>query len=302
MVSSPSLRCFPPTLLVALLLLAGCRPVQKVINIGHELPPVRSSDRVVEQVLAHLPGPTRYYTAKAEVRVSSEDGQRSFKANIRSVHDSALWVSVVPALGIEVARALVTADSIKLLDRLHDRYFTGNAADAEARFGLTPDLQLAQAALFGLPVGLDPEEKYRVDREEGAYVLVSREKRRFIRAAENIAQPDSLTDTRDMGEKRLERTLRRAEEREAIVFRYWVDPITWKTQRVTITDLARDQQADVRYTDHGVDDGPPYPHSISLSLSDGTRHASGSLKLSRIDLEGPLQLGFRIPEKFVPME
>ncbi|MCB9168795.1 MAG: DUF4292 domain-containing protein [Flavobacteriales bacterium] len=285
-----------------MLLVTGCKPVKKAINIGHELPPARSADRVVEQVIEHLPASVRYFSAKAEVKLSTSEGERSFKANIRSVQDSAIWISVVPALGIEVARALLTADSIKLLDRLHDQYFLGTTADAEQRFGLAPDLLLAQHALLGVPVGLDLEERYRVDREEGAYVLTSKEKRRFIRAAENLSPADTVGDEHDMGDRRLERTLRQAEERDAVVFRYWVDPVSWQVLRVTVSDLARDQQADVRYADHGTDDRPPYPHSISLSLSDASHHASGSLQLSRISIEGPLQLGFRIPGKFSPMD
>ncbi len=38
------------------------------------------------------------------------------------MRDSAVWVSVIPALGIEMARALLTPDSLKLMDKLHDQY------------------------------------------------------------------------------------------------------------------------------------------------------------------------------------
>ena len=40
-----------------------------------------------------------------------------------------------------------------------------------ARFGMNPDLTMLQRALQGLPIGLDPDEKYRSDREDGQYVL-----------------------------------------------------------------------------------------------------------------------------------
>jgi hypothetical protein len=36
-------------------------------------------------------------------------------------------------------------------------------------------------------------------------------------------------------------------------------------------------------------------------LSEPGKQATGVLELSRIELEGPLQMNFRIPEKFTPM-
>lgn len=279
----------------------GCRPVKQVFQADRELP-LRSAEKVVENTLRALPPEVRHFSAKADVDLMMDDASRSFRSTVRLVTDSALWVSITPALGIEVARALVTMDSVKVLDRLKDTYFVGGRDSAWSRFGIDPDLELLQQALLGRPIGLDPREKYRVDREDGHYVLTSREKRRFVRAAEEILPGDSLADDREMRERRLERTLRKAEEREAIVFRYWVEPDSFRVMRVLVSDLARDQQADVRYGDIGTDDAPPFPQRISLSLSDPARHASGTLQLTRIDTVGPLQLPFRVPEKFVPME
>lgn len=99
----------------------------------------------------------------------------------------------------------------------------------------------------------------------------------------------------------MERTLRRAVIKDAVVFRFWVEPDSFQVTRILITDLAHDQQADVRYMEHAGVNGRLLPSHVSLSLSDATRTASGTLHLDRIELEGPLQLPFRIPEKFEPM-
>jgi hypothetical protein len=105
-----------------------------------------------------------------------------------------------------------------------------------------------------------------------------------------------------MPERRLERTLRQAEMREAVVMRYWIEPDSFRVVRVRVSDLVHDQHADVRYEDIGGEDRPPLPHRISLSLSDPVRHASGTLQLHRVETTGPLNLPFKVPEKFVPME
>jgi hypothetical protein len=287
--------------LLVLLTTAACKSGKPLPLIGRDLP-ARSPERLLERLLANETehDTLRYYTAKASVSLQLPDGSKSFKAQIRSVRDSAAWVSVIPALGIEVARVLLTTDSLKLLDKMADQYFIGDTSAAKAQFGLQPSLSLLQQALLGKAIGLDPNEKYRSDREDGQYVLTSREKRRFVRAAEDISPADTMGG-RDMGERRLERTLRKAEEREAIVLRYWIDPDDYRVTRVQITDLARDQTADVRYEERGTAEEAHLPAKIQLTLSEPDRQASATLELSKITLTGPVQMNFRVPEKFTPM-
>jgi len=286
--------------LAALLFAAGCKSRKPIPILRPELPP-RSAEKLLERVTIAHADTFLYYSAKAGVEIKLPDSRKSFKAQIRSVSDSAAWISVVPALGIELARILLTPDSLKLMDKVHDQYFVGDTSAAKSKFGLQPSLHLFQQALLGRPIGLDPAEKYRSDRDDGQYVLTSKEKRKFIRAAEDISPGDTLARDRDMKEKRLERTLRKAEEKEAVVLRYWIDPDDYLISRVQIADLMRDQTADVRYEERGGADIHHLPTRIHITLTDGVRQASGELELSRIELAGPLQMNFRIPEKFTPM-
>lgn len=287
--------------ILGLALLTSCKPIREVVRPARELP-ARGPEKLIEHLKERDITNIRYYSAKAAVELRDSTGSRAFKAQIRCVMDSAAWVSVIPALGIEVARALLTPDSMKVLDKLGDRYWIGDTAQARRRFGMAPGMDLLQDALLGRPVGLDPQEKYRSDREDGQYTLTSRERRRFRRAAEDLAPDDTLPDDRDMRERRLERTLRRAEKKEAVVYKYWIEPDSFLVTRVLVVDLARDQQADVRYLERTLVDGRPLPSRLALSLSDPGRRAEATLELDRINLEGPLQLNFRIPEKFAPME
>ena len=263
--------------------------------------PARSAEKIIERVLAHPPDTFRTYSARANVALDLPQGDRSFKAQIRSVRDSAAWVSVIPALGIEVARVLLTTDSLKIVDKLHDQYFKGDHAAAKGKFGLQPELDLLQAALEGRAIGLDPKEKYRSDRENGLYVLTSREKRRFVKAAEDLAPDDTLADDRDMGERRLERTLRKAEEREAVVYRYWISPEDHRIVRIQLTDLARDQSADIQYKERAGAELNHLPTRLQITMREPGRTASGTLELSKITIGGSQPMPFVIPEKYAPM-
>jgi hypothetical protein len=273
---------------------------RRTVTVDRELPQ-RSAEKVLERALAMHQAPSRYYSAKADVELSMPDEQRSFKAHLRSVKDSAIWASVVPLLGIEAARVLLTPDSLKIMDRINDRYFVGDTGATRKRFGLVPELDLLQRALNGEAIALDSAERYRVDREDGHYVLTSREKRRFIRAAEDISPSDTLTRDRDMRERRLERTLRKAEEKEAIVHRYYFEPDSFRVARVQVVNLMDDKTAELRYEERGGPEAQHLPTRIRITLSEPGRVVSALLIITRIELEGPVQMSFRIPEKYEPM-
>lgn len=288
--------------MAAVLLLAACRSSKPMVATGL----LSLEPRSAEELLGFLKTPdtdtVRYYSAKADVDLVMGEERKSFKAHVRVVRDSAAWVSITPALGIEVARLLVTPDSLKFIDKLHDTYWVGDTAQAKARFGIQPGLDFLQDALIGLPFGLDHEEKYRSDREGAQYVLTSKERKKFVRAAEDLSPGDTLPDDKDMRERKLERTLRKAERKDAVVFRYWISGDSLALDRVQVADLAHDQQADVRYFQRILVENTPVPARIVLSLSAPGKAATATLDLDRIQLHGPLNLPFRIPEKFLPME
>ncbi|MBS1569218.1 MAG: DUF4292 domain-containing protein [Bacteroidetes bacterium] len=291
------------TLLIGLGLAAAACGTRKPLQKGE----VRSLEqRSTAELLAMLGNnegaAPRYYSAKADVLYKTATDGKSFKAHIRMVKDSAAWLSVVPALGIEVARALLTPDSLLFMDKLQDTYWRGDTGEARRKFGMQPGLEMLQEALLGRPIGLDPEEKYRSDREEGMYTLTSKEKRKFLRAAQDLSPGDTLPNDKDMREKRLERTLRKAGKKEAMVYKYWIDPDSMRTSRVSISDLAHDRMADVRYAEWTTVDGTALPTSVVLSLSAPGQTVTGTLRLDRIQLQGPLNLPFHVPEKFKPLE
>jgi hypothetical protein len=62
-----------------------------------------------------------WFSAKCKIRVSDKNGSSEFTASVRAKKDSSIWISVSPLLGIEMARVLLTVDSVFVLDRLNSR-------------------------------------------------------------------------------------------------------------------------------------------------------------------------------------
>jgi len=280
------------------LLFSSCRKNQEVVR---DIPP-RSPEKIINMIT--IPD-VRYYSAKAEVKVKSGDLNRTVNSHIRSVKDSILWISVTPALGIEVARAVLTSDSVKVIEKINDKYFLGTLLESEAQFGFPIDFPLVQEAFLGVPIALDPNAKYRSHRENGQYVLVSKGPRKFVRVAE-AAEPfevDTINETDEEKElRKTERVMRRAQNRMSVVTKYWIDPETMLTNRILIADLGAGLQADINYLAREDVDGTLLPKKLEIVISNNEQDARVELELTRIRTTGPLNTTFRIPDKYEPME
>lgn len=157
--------------LCALSLLAACGR-RGADATAVRLPPKRSAERLLADVdrALYLPESAEM---KGDLRVESGDlGSLRLNAVIRLRADSALWVTL-RKFGFEGARALVTRDSVTVINRLEREVLVAAAGDlpADVREKLPVELTLAnlQGLFAGQPVG--DWSDARVKRVPGAYVM-----------------------------------------------------------------------------------------------------------------------------------
>lgn len=110
------------------------------------------------------------FSARSSLVYRAPENGGSFSTEMRDRRGDSLYVSISPGLGIEAARALVTADSFFFYDRLKNRVVYGAIADAG---DLLPDPFTSEdlfANLLGLPVPNDGID-WQVDADEQYYYL-----------------------------------------------------------------------------------------------------------------------------------
>ena len=147
---------FKPALSIYLLIISalffvsatdsGCRR-----NSGDTFRPAtesRSSEYVLGQIRKNTPGNVRYFSAHAKIFASGDLDPVTANANIIWVKDSVLWLNV-KKFGIEAVRALVTRDSVFVLDRLNDTYTARGLESLERNYGLPGGFELPGCLLMG---------------------------------------------------------------------------------------------------------------------------------------------------------
>ena len=136
------------------------------------LPPKRSPERLLADVERALYRPTSA-ELRGDLRVEGGDfGNVRLNAVVRMQTDSALWVTV-RKFGFEGARALVTRDSVTLVNRLEREALLAAAddlpPDLRELLPVEPTLANLQGLFAGQPVG--DWTGARVERVPGAYRL-----------------------------------------------------------------------------------------------------------------------------------
>jgi hypothetical protein len=240
---------------------------------------------------------------KISVDVESPEGNQSFKATVRMAKDSAIWMSISPALGVEVARVLLSPDSVQFFSKIPGNkfFYTGNY-DALSEWADNPlEFVDVQAILGGKPMGLDAENgKYIARTDLQRYALVGKYKRqvkRVIGINDNALTPqDSLNI--QMPTRRYERLRNRADDEDLLIQRHWFDGITFDPLQDQFNDLYHQRSLTLNRSEFEESDNGRFPRAFQVLI----RTMDGDLKMewdiSRIRFGRPYDFPFTIPENY----
>jgi hypothetical protein len=112
----------------------------------------------------------KYFDANSKIRYQEGAKQVAGNAKIRICKDSVIWFSISPPLGFEVTRALITPDTIWILNRMDKEFYVFNYREISRYFNFDVDYHLIQSIVLGnLPQPLDADS--RVAREKDYFMI-----------------------------------------------------------------------------------------------------------------------------------
>jgi hypothetical protein len=111
------------------------------------------------------------FSGKARVHYEGGGDEQDFTAHIRMQRDSLTWISVT-ALGsvVQVARMIITPDSVRLIDYLKNQYSAIPVADIGRMLPIPPSYDMVQSVLLG-QVPLQEGEAVSATGAGGTYAL-----------------------------------------------------------------------------------------------------------------------------------
>ena len=105
--------------------------------------------------------------------VRLEGNNIGLKGQLKMKNDTVIWVSLSLKLGIEVARVMITEDSVKFINRTNKTYFVESVDKFQERLPSEVTMQFLQDILVGNDILLSKNDKFKVTIDDNNYKLES---------------------------------------------------------------------------------------------------------------------------------
>lgn len=286
---------------LAILLVAGCSNARRLSQGKHLRN--RSAAHLIK---ANLDSRFEFDYVGMKLAVDVQDAGKttSFKANIRMKRDSIIWISIAPALGVEMMRVVVTPDSVKYVSKVpgDKHYYLGDFGVIADAAGTPLDFATIQDMLVGNAVFLDKKEDHYESRVSGqSYVLISK-LHRHLKKVLGTDEKNMVADaqfTVNPLDREYQKARRKAKPDELTLKRFWLDPLHFRTSRVELNDFYNFRHVTLEFDNFEQKDEQWYPSRGRLEVKDqvlGTKVMS--FKTTRIRINKAYEFPFSIPEDY----
>lgn len=221
-----------------------------------------------------------WVTAKANVESLVDEKEESFDIKVSIRRDSAMLVSIQYLLGLQVAKVLITKDSVIFVNYIQKTYFKGDFNYINELLNADLDFDLLQAVLFGNSADFQEDEaklKPVTDRQNCRYLLSTERKRRLRRIQTGSSDPKEALQTLTLNP-----------ENYKILKNEFIDP---STNRLFIANYSKFTQKDSVYA--------PYHVDIDIVAQ---KKASIKIDYVRIEKNTVQKLSLNIPSKYDPIQ
>jgi hypothetical protein len=220
-----------------------------------------------------------WLTAKANVTSLIDEKEENFDIRVSIRKDSAMLVSIQYVLGLQVAKVLITRDSVKFVNYIQKTYFRGDFNYINELLSADLDFDLLQAVLFGNSADFKDEEaklKPVTDRTNCKYLLSTERKRRLKRIQTGAEPIEAL------------QTLSLLPDNFKICSNEFIEPAS---NRKFIANYSAFTQKDSVYA--------PYHVDIDIIAQ---KKANIKIDYVRIEKNSPQKLSLAIPAKYDPIQ
>lgn len=137
--------------LLALVTLSGCRS-RRALSPGENLPPAMelSPASLLDESLTRSDGDTTAQM-KASATFSLDGNAARTRVQIRWRRDRAVQISILPLMGVEIVRLVITPDTIHFIDRYHKQYAVVPEKELRRRLPFALAFETVQSLFLARP-------------------------------------------------------------------------------------------------------------------------------------------------------
>ncbi len=221
----------------------------------------------------------KWIYAKADVETVVDGEDQNLDVRIRGRKDSAIWIQIQAVGLIDVAKLLITRDSVKMVVYIKKQFFVGDFNYINQLLNADLDFDLLQAALFGNSADFDDDDtklKPMADRENCHYKLSTERKRKLKRITS--------------GQDSLKRSLQTMT----------LDPETFKIINNDFVDVSTNRKFSAAYSKFVAVDSVFAPHHVDIDIV-AEKKINLKINYVRIEINQPQKMPLNIPKSYDPI-
>lgn len=255
--------------------ISSCKTYRKAIK---EPLKVHGTEYLIEQMKEQEINPD-FFTARFSAELTRNRERFTFNGQLRMKKDSIIWLTLSPALGIEMGRLIVTNDSVKWMNRMESNFMLAETNRLASMIHPLLEYDLLQSFLLGNDLTLYDNSQFKGSIDSREYKLSV------------------------MHRRSLKRQYREDESVETIPMQHiWLDPETFRITKVSIRDLQdKDAKIDVDYQRFVEIDGFLFASQQQYEIHGSGNKLSIAISFGRMDTPGTSSFPFTIPDKYLPI-
>jgi hypothetical protein len=217
-----------------------------------------------------------WFSAKYSAEQIYNKKKTSFKGQVRIARDSLIWISVSPALGIEMARLLISTDTVKMLNRFEDNYFISDFGYINQLLNHALDFDMLQAFITGNDFSFYEDGKFKATVDDDEYKLMT------------------------MGRHKLKKYVRENEKGNIIpIQNIWLDPESYKITRVVIKEIVdENRKFEASYSEFELYEDQLFPKKASFNIESYDNKMTLTVDFGKVTIDEPLRFPYKVPEKY----
>jgi hypothetical protein len=216
----------------------------------------------------------QWFSGKASVETNMEGKSNSFDISIRVRKDSIIWISISPLLGIEMARVLITRDSIKFMDRYHKKFQVSDYNFLNNLLRMNIDFEILQGIITGNLFAYKKSKFNSVFIEENQFYILS-----------------------TLSKHKLKRSLEEKDPNKPIIQDMWISDSNFRITKLSIEDDKIHKSLETDYEDFRNTDAGLFPFKSGTKIK-AEKDVNISIEYSKIVPNELLEFPFTIPNSY----
>jgi hypothetical protein len=217
------------------------------------------------------------FSAKLSVTVNENKNSNTFYGNIRLKRDTVIWLSVTPAVGIEMLRVLITPDSLKIINRLKQTYLAEKFDYINSVFDTDLDFDVFQAFIIGNDLSYYENNKFKASIDNKKYLLST------------------------VGRRKIKKFVKQNENLKVMLQKIWINPESFKIEKISINEINENRKIEAKYSLFNQLNDQKFAHHVEYEMV-ADKKMYIMIDYSKVLIDNPFEIPFNIPDKYEKME